>query len=763
MAKRFLMWVLCSAFLSILILSFIPISYYLTILALLSLALIIFFIIKCPLKITIVSCLIAAVCSTGMFYLLNKNVERLWTPLLDQTVAIQGKIADVGSNSAQSLSCYKIRVDKIEEKNVPLYNPFYVYVYCDNPSYRPGDRLCGPIQFFETPIEYGYGKEDRVFIAGYQAGEALEIKSVEGFDLYSTIYSFRNSIQSKISFGSKDTQGLLKAVCFGDKSEIDPSLYYSLKRTGLSHVMAVSGLHLSFAVAFFGFLFLLFGVDYRIRHIIGIFVALFFTFAVGFPASCIRACVMLVIFSIGMAMNWFSDSLTSLSLAIFIILLLNPFSVRDIGFLLSISATAGIITLQSPIENFLFPKKLGKDYRVNEIYRKFTGIISCSLAAMIATLPITVLVFGSVSVVAPIVNALLIFPFELLFMLGILMIAFGWIPFVGVAIGTCCDVLYWVIKSVSAFFSGFEFASIGFLDSRVILFCILFAFIFGVSLYFFLRYQKRTFIILFSLFLCFAFLFNGLYSAFHPNEDLKIAFVDVGQGDCSVLSKGDRAVVIDYGGSSDKRYNLISYLKEHNITTVEQLMFTHLHNDHTNGVFTLAKNSHIENLIYPPFESDYESLNVMFDVLGGQEINGDSKITVLDDVEIEIYADAALAETSKDENERCICYKVNYGSTSLLITGDLDGRGEMELLQRDLDCTILKVGHHGSETSSFYPFLKAAAPEMCIVSVGKNQYGLPDTAVLERIKTICNNVLLTENEGTICFVTDGKILERINS
>ena len=83
--------------------------------------------------------------------------------------------------------------------------------------------------------------------------------------------------------------------------------------------------------------------------------------------------------------------------------------------------------------------------------------------------------------------------------------------------------------------------------------------------------------------------------------------------------------------------------------------------------------------------------------------------------------------------------------------------------QANIDCDILKVGHHGSETSSVYPFLKAAAPEICIVSVGENQYGLPDLTVLNRIKTICSNVLLTESEGTICFNTDGKALERIYS
>ena len=763
MAKRFLMWVLLSVFISVFLLTFIPISYHLIVLAVLALSLVVFSVLKYPLKTTIVTCLIVAICSTGVFYFLNKSAENLMNPLLDQTVTIQGKITDSASSSDQNYSQYKVRVNTIDGKKMPFHTPFYVYIYCDDFTFTPGDALSGPVGFFEDPIKYGFGKEDRVFVSGYQRGELLQVEAPNGFDLYKTIYSFRKSIKDKVSFGTEKTTGLLKAVCLGDKNEIESNLYYSLKRIGLSHVMAVSGLHLSFAVAFFCFLFLLFGIDYRIRYIIGIFVAIFFTFAVGFPTSCIRACIMLVVFSIGMAMNWFSDSLTSLSLAIFIIMLINPFSVRDVGFLLSVSATAGIITLQSPIENFLFPKKLGKDYRIIAIYRKFTGIISCSLAAIIATLPITIVVFGWMSLIAPFANMLLIFPFEIFFVLGVLMIVLGWVPFFGNIIGMCCDLLYWLISSVSVFLGKFKFASVGFFDYRAIIFFVLLLLIVVVSIYFFFKHQRRTFVVLFSLFLCFVFLFSDLYSVSHPKNDLKIAFVDVGQGDCTVLSKGNRAVIIDYGGSSDKRYNLISYLKDNNIISIELLMFTHLHNDHTNGIFTLSKNSYIENLLYPPFDADNASLGVIFDEMDGQEISGDETITILDDVQIEIYANAALAEISENENERCICYKVQFGSTSLLITGDLDGKGEMNLLQYDLDCTILKVGHHGSKSSTFYPFLKAAAPEMCIISAGENSYGLPDFAVLGRLKTICSNILLTENEGTICFITDGEILERVFS
>lgn len=763
MAKRFLMWVLLSAFISVFLLTFIPISYYIIVFLGLSLALVVTAVFKYPLKTTAIVCLIAAICSASAFCFLNNKAENLAVSLLNQTVKVQGKITDVGSNSAQDLSQYKVRVKEIDGYEIPFYNPFYVYIYCDDSTFGTGDTLSGTVEFFDTAIEYGFGKEDRVFVAGYQWGDLLQVEEPRGFDLYRTIYSFRQSIKSKISFGSDETNGLLNAVCLGDKEEIKPEINYSLKRIGLSHVMAVSGLHLAFAVAFFGLLFLLFGIDYRIRHIIGIFVAIFFTLAVGFPISCIRACIMLVIFSIGMAMNWFSDSLTSLSLAIFIIMLINPFSVRDVGFLLSVSATAGIITLQSPIENFLFPKKLGNDHRVIGVYRKFTGIISCSLAAIIATLPIIALVYGSFSLIAPFANVLLILPLELFFILGVLMIVFSWAPWFASGIGMCCNLLYWLISRVSVFLGRFEFASIGFFDFRVAFFFVLLLLIIGVSVYFFFKHQRRTFVALFSLFLCFVFLFSDLYTLSHPNNDLRIAFIDVGQGDCTVLSKGDRAVIIDFGGSSDQRYNLISYLKKKNIVTVELLMFTHLHSDHTNGVFSLAENAYIENLLYPPFDADSASLGVMLKEMGGQEISGDKSMTVLDDVRIEIYADAALKQNSENENERCVCYKVNYGSTSLLITGDLDGKGEMNLLQYDLDCTILKVGHHGSESSTWYPFLKEAAPEICVISVGENSYGLPDPEVLDRLRTVSSNILQTKEQGTICFVTDGKIVERVNS
>ena len=219
-------------------------------------------------------------------------------------------------------------------------------------------------------------------------------------------------------------------------------------------------------------------------------------------------------------------------------------------------------------------------------------------------------------------------------------------------------------------------------------------------------------------------------------------------------------MIFDYGGSSSHRYNLIEYLSEQGIDTVELLAFTHLHNDHTNGVNTLLRNVYVEDTIYPPF--DFHSAEIMTTIMDtGREIEKSETITVLDNVKVEIIADA-LENQSADENERCICYRVQYGATSILITGDLDGAEEMKLIDIDLSCTILKVGHHGSTTSSFYPFLKKTAPEIAVISVGENSYGLPKEEVIDRLNTICPEVILTMNEGTICYQTDGVVLERIN-
>ncbi len=715
------------------------------------------------LKATVISCLISAVLSVGLFVFSTIPVHRQENQLINQEVEVEGTVMDIGSNSAKTLERYQIKLSSVNGEALAKRKRFNIYLYTESgKDIMTGSTIRCPVSFFDSAIDYGFGREDLVYVAGYQSRGEIAVVEPSTSDWRQKVDDFRITVQNRISYGSEKTQGLLRSVCFGDKSDLDSSLSVSLRRDGLSHVTAVSGLHLTFAVALFGFFFVLMGIPYRVRSLLNIFVALFFTVLVGFPLSCIRACVMLSLYSIGMAINEQADGLTSLSVAAFLIVLVQPMAVRDVGFLLSVLATFGILTIRLPIENFMFPKKL-KDRApiINSVYRKFTGIIACSLAAAISTLPISLFVFESVSLIAPIANVVLILPFQLLFELGIFMVLLGSIPGVGTVLGFLCDILCAGIEAVAQFLGKIPFASVSSVNYIGILLIVLFLGILGISLYHFLRYRRRSFIALFLMFLCFCGLYMEIYQSVHSEQPLQIAFVNVGQGDCTVLSKDGKAVILDYGGTSSERYNLINYLKKMNVSTVELLAFTHLHNDHTNGLSVLLQNVYVDRILYPELNYDSPQVFALMMEEDAKSLREEEPLIVLDNVTLYPIMDAVNDPELETNNERCVCYRVEYGSTSVLVTGDIEARAEMKILSSMEDCTLLKVAHHGSKTSSMYPFLKTVSPEIAVISVGENSYGLPDESVISRLETICPMVYNTSIDGTVVFQTDGAILERV--
>ena len=763
MSKRYLMWTLFAFLIACFLYSFIPSVSVIALLITGTVTVAAFIIFRIPGRKLVVPC-VASFCIGILFFACyHRGTLRFQDQLLDREVEIHGTVEELGTNSAGDLTRYRINVKQIGNQPLRFYQTVKVYLYTE-PAVEatPGDSFRGTVSFFETPVEYGKGREDGVVVSAYLSDDGAYFNPTAKNTFAKQLYRYRTAIQSKLSFGKEETLGLLRSVCFGDKTALDSGLRVSLRRLGLSHVTAVSGLHLSFAVMIFNLLFSMIGFHYRLRHSLNILVAVGFTALVGFPPSCIRACIMLGVYSLGVALGLLSDALTSLSFASFLIVLLSPSSIRDVGFILSVSATAGILLLYSPLENFMFPKKISKKFKINNVYRKFTGIFACSFAATVATLPAILLCFGAVSLIGPLANVILILPLQALFMLGMVMVLLGWIPFIGPAVGFLCDVLYWIVKSLAAPMGRLFFSSVSVLPLCGVLLLIVFLAICGVSLYHYIRYQKRSFIALLLVFLCFCAAFGGVV-AVSKGEEVRIAFIDVGQGDCTVISKGERAVVFDYGGDSQSRYHLIDYFERNNIYIVEMLAFTHLHSDHTNGLRTLLQNVYVDLIVYPDLEADDPQLVTAIQKENHAVISGNCSYTVLDNLQIEVLAEHAVMDSASKQNENSVCYRITCGDISTLITGDIGMYSESLLLNcSQPDSTLLKVAHHGSNTSSFYPFLKAVSPQIAIISVGENNYGLPDENVIDRLKTLCPAVLTTEN-GNIVYRTDGKLLERISS
>lgn len=760
--NRYLMWTLSVFVMNLLLCSLLPSKVVLFLMLLGAFALLFVLFIRFSFKKLVISCLLAFILSSCYFGWTSDRLERVQEDLLGKDVTVSGEITQLGRNSAGNLLCYKVKLDSVQGSQLKAPGAVYINLYCDpEQAYLPGTKVDGRVTFFDSEVEFGSGREDRILLNSFSDLEELHFAPSGSRSFSKWVYEFRSGIIEKISFGKEKTRSLLRSVCFGDKEALDPALRVSLRRIGLSHVTAVSGLHLSFTILLFNFILMSAGLHYRIRYLLDIFIAVAFTVIVGFPLSCVRACIMIILMCLGMVLNLLEDGLTSLSVAAFLIVLHNPFAIRDVGFLLSVFATAGIIIAKLPIENFLFPKKLGKDHRVNWAYRKITGTFACSVAATLGTLPIIILVFRTVSLVGPFANVLLIYPLQGCFMAGILMVLLGWIPGVGVLLGWICDALYVLIDLISKLLGRLSFASVSTIDWHGIVLLVLFLTVIGVGLYDYIAKKKRTTVLLTSFFLCFCLLFHWSYVKTHPVEGVEIAFIDVGQGDCTVISKGTSAVILDYGGSAQKRYQLIDYLQERNIYSVELLGFTHLHSDHTNGLGTLLKNVYVDEIIYSDLPADNPALIPMISSQRHTVIETNLQRTVLGNVRISAFC-SFDEEAAVSGNENGICYRISYGNTSVLVTGDLSGEGELKLADRIGDVTVLKVSHHGSDTSSIYPFIKKVSPEISVISVGENSFGLPDDSVIERLKTISAEVLLTKEDGTVCFKTDGKIIERVN-
>ncbi|MFD4492348.1 MBL fold metallo-hydrolase [Lysinibacillus fusiformis] len=241
-------------------------------------------------------------------------------------------------------------------------------------------------------------------------------------------------------------------------------------------------------------------------------------------------------------------------------------------------------------------------------------------------------------------------------------------------------------------------------------------------------------------------------------HEMRVHFIDVGQGDSILIESPNGKTMLIDGGVKGAGQQVVSYLKELGVNKLDQVVATHPDADHIGGLIPVLQTIPIEQFYDSGKVHTSQTFEEMLMAIDQKNIpyyvpkTGDL-IEFDKDVTVEVLN---ANEHATDNNDASIVLKVVYGNVSFLLTGDAGIALEKEMMQNDVTATILKAGHHGSNTSSSEEFIRAVKPEVTILSYGEdNKYGHPHAEVVDRLQAMGSNIYATAESGTIIVATDG--------
>ena len=242
-------------------------------------------------------------------------------------------------------------------------------------------------------------------------------------------------------------------------------------------------------------------------------------------------------------------------------------------------------------------------------------------------------------------------------------------------------------------------------------------------------------------------------------DALRIYFLDIGQGDCTILTQGDHAMLID-AGDNDKGTAVQSYLDYLGIEDLDYAVLTHPDADHIGGADVVLYKFDCDTILMPDAPTDTRTYD---DVIQAMNAKGESAVHP-DPGDVYEFGDASFTilapvQSYDDNNDNSIVLRLDHGENSFLFTGDAESQAEADILASgaDVDADVLKAGHHGSSTSTSDAFLSAVSPDYTVISCGEgNSYGHPHAETLNKLRQNGITVFRTDEQGTIIAESDGR-------
>lgn len=732
---------------------------------------------------------------TGFMLMSNEITTRNHIyDLKENTVIVQGKIYKI-ENTAFGTNIYLKGVEvENGEKSVSVKR---IFVNTEKiPNVKIGNiiKVRGKLRQFEEAANKGNFDSRKYYLSlgfyGKIEAGTIEVINSDYSGIRQGLYELRMEIIERLEKLCSDNNGIFSiinnkngiigAIILGDKTDLDSDIKELYSVSGIAHILAISGLHISFiGMAFYRLLRRRF--RFLFSAAVSIPVVLSFGIMSGFGISTIRAIIMFILKIIGEVLGRKYDAITAISLAGLVLLVQNPFVVCNSGFQMSFGAIIAIVLILPIVEEILntdnkIIKVISANFTISLVMNPILAWNYYELPTFSFLLNIVVVPLMSVVIVSSIAG---IFCSCIMFGFGKVVI------FPGCGILELYTFLCNIINksSVASIVVGQPKVTI-----IIVYYAILLVVLFGLK-NIRTKYtraekerniiKKETGLVLekkakkerrikgqnvkLRLACIVGFLLLNCLIYYIPNQGFYITFINVGQGD-GILIHGDNGtkVMVDGGSTSEKQVAkncIVPYLKAEGIGTIDYSIITHTDKDHISGILEILENNNsnrirIKNLVMPDINMKDDTYNELIEKAKLKKINvlyikkGDTLSLGKTKIKC-IYPETTT--TASDKNDYCTVLSVKNKTSKILLTGDISKKIE-EKIKDDIEenYTVLKVAHHGSNYSSSEKFLKKVNPKYSIISVGKNNsYGHPGNETMERLRKQGGVIYRTDEKGGI--------------
>lgn len=670
-----------------------------------------------------------------------KLIDDEWGAYIGTNVYYEGKVTGVSSISDKGTR-FIVDVEQAGGKKRRFNQKIMVDLYSDSKRQRDkaGEECFRSKIGFYASVSYAAPQRNphcfdyRRYLLSEGIGAVANIDGYEIINAESNpadryrklIFKKKNEYSAALR---EDVRGLVMGTLFGDTAYLEENAYEAFSQNGTAHVLAVSGLHIG----------ILYGIHRRIfgkKHCIASVCILIIIICTYGELSCwslsaVRAAAMIFISVAAELMDLRYDSVTAMSSVGLAIIIHNPYAVFGTGFQMSFLAVCSIA--------FIKP-------HIPRIVPDYAAVV---LSVNLGLLPYQLYCFNYFSPASLMANIPVVYLAGILVPLAIL----HFVMFSYVRIPVFIKFLEWASGGMALLMQKINnlFCADGMfcfdipcraLWAVILSGCLLF--FISSETYIILRLKKKYSAIGMVAVLIFIFSFCAQNAYYSPLSDDNIVFVDVGQGDCVHIRSENKNILIDGGGKHN--YNvgkkvLKPYLLKNGVSCIDLAIATHEHTDHYKGL---------------------EELRQVYDVKKtAKRIKAETTVAVSENVRITtLWPEHIDEEKGQDENSCCSVFMVHYKSGrrtyKILITGDLDEKGEREIISRygkgeNLRADILKIGHHGSSTSTSDEFLEAVSPDYAVIQCGKNNYGHPSPKVIEKCTKKGIMILRNDYNGAVGF------------